>query len=486
MNRKRLSVLGFLALGGLALGLLAFSAPALTQDYIDPSQTQDAAPDDQPSGHSVKPVETEYEKRLREEIERQLEAQKNGTEGDTAADTSTPGDEAEDDFTFEEEEKPIIAQCSTLAKAVTSIAEAAASANPDDKTILSKAGQKLNAIIRATSQGFDNLPSSLECSIGGGTSVKDMSDEAKAMFEKKFKQDCQKIAEEAKESIAKGGIGGFNNYIEAKLDSLSQISVNDAVIEKCNSGDTIVQDTQPPSTPGGIVGGSGSGGGGMNNDQSYPPNYEPGGHEHAASGNGRANETPFQSSATPIPESHNNDPPGMTFPPGARRLKIRFDARQYGQDDRYKNCVFHDGTSPVLACKEQLDWVLRDVLGKNKGLVASMDMGMYHSIYDVCKALKNGACEDGGNTYAIVASAYRGPGTQEIVNPGVSANSSCHPKAKSTDLNFPGASAAKVNSTCDSLDRGGSNTVIGCGKYSGFTEINSCNKSWTKYGNPKA
>ncbi|HRQ60718.1 MAG TPA: hypothetical protein PLO23_04300, partial [Alphaproteobacteria bacterium] len=307
--------------------------------------------------------------RLREEIDRQLKAQQAGEAdtGDTAEDDENWEDEEEDTAAEEDTDIPT-ANCSTLASAVKSIVEIAADGKPEDKSLKAKLGQKLNSLIRGASAGFNQLPNKMECSLGGGTAVKNIDDDVKKEFDKQFRTDCKRLAREARAAVKAGDLKAYADYMEGQISELSQTSINDAVVKKCNSGDTVVADTQPGGTSGvGGTGSGGSGGGGQQNyDQSYPQNYEPPGHQHSLSGSpGGANERPFQSSLPPIPESHNDDPPGMTFPPGARRLKMRFDGRQYGQDDRYANCVFHDGTSPVLDCKKKLDWVLRDVLGRN-------------------------------------------------------------------------------------------------------------------------
>lgn len=369
-----------------------------------------------------------------------------------------------------------------MSKAVLSITEAAAQGSGGDSSVKQAVGKELTSLIRSVSEGYDNLPEQIVCSFDGATAVENIDAAAKKDFENAFLAACPIIAQEVQQSIQLGGLAAYQSYIRSRLSQMSEVSLNDTVVDQCNHGETVLADNAPAYSDLNAVYGSGSSGSGAQNSgssssgtgtttttvekttaypQSYPSNYVPpddGGHNHTA--------TATQSGPTSIPDppaSHNDDPPGVSFPPGARRLKMKMSSKVYA------NCIFHDGTSPVPDCKRKLDYVHSDMLA-SPWVTRSMDMGMYHNIYDICKATKDPACEDGDGGYATMLKGYMTPESQTKNNPRISWTSSCHPDAKASDVEFSKAKPDEALKACCQL---GSKRAR-CGSYGGFTEISSC------------
>lgn len=155
----------------------------------------------------------------------------------------------------------------------------------------------------------------------------------------------------------------------------------------------------------------------------------------------------------------------MSFPAGARRLKMQLSSKVYA------NCVFHDGTSPVTACKKELDVVHKDMFVNQ---VSSMDMGMYHNIYDICKEIKDPACEEGGGGYAKMLKGFMTYGSQlknaQARGSSLQPSGSCHPDSKASDVEFSKGKPDEAQRACCKLGP----QRARCGSYHGFTEISSC------------
>ena len=430
-----------IALCIIAGGLLLSGMPAISQDYVAPDQAQEEAdkPEEKSTSSTAPALETEYEKRLREEIDRQMKAQQAG------ADEPEPENDTDLDDFAEEDDTPPPPECGTsVASAITAIVKA----STEDKAEQVQVGTTLNTLVKNIWKGYDQLPSKLDC--GNGGKISGLEDDAKKKFQNEFVKSCLSVSAAAKAALDKGGVAEFNRYIREKMTSLSDsslIEAKDTACDKAADDDQIADSGDADSMS--ESGGSSSGGGNEQyptGGQSYPPGAEPDGHNHDDSPGSISN---VEQSLPPVPPNHTDNPPGVTFGPDARTLAVR----RVQSPDSYVKCTFSANNAIVTECAKKLDYVFRDV---QANIVKSVDRGLYLAISEVCLRGEGKGCKESDTDYILINSGYRSPATNAAVG-GV--RGSQHLQVKAADLKIPNMDKEKVVRVCNQLGTGG------CGIY---------------------